>query len=267
MGVSTLFLLILDRHTPESMRNPPQAVKNLDLDDCTLKFQAHKKQFRLPFYLVCDFESFLTPADKDEYYDRATRLIDEHRVCGFARHRVTDIEQYKTDPMVYSGPEPMSVFYDHVLNESKIIGEILKKKQKDMLPLSNEQQTKYKAATNCTACGTNFSAKNHKVRHHCHISGKFLYPACNNCNLQLKNTDRKRKPTLSQNSNKKPKLETDKKFFLSVVFHNLKSYDGHFVIKHLKKEYTERKKVDGKSSTYDDVVVTSLNSENMLCFK
>jgi len=52
----------------------------------------------------------------------------------------------------------MSVFYDHVMSESKIIGEILKK-QKDMLPLSNEQQTKYDAATHCTACGTTFSAK------------------------------------------------------------------------------------------------------------
>jgi len=57
-----------------------------------------------------------------------------------------------------------------------------------MLLLSNEQQTKYDAATHCAACGTNFSAKNRKVRHHCHVSGNFLFPACNNCNLQLKTT-------------------------------------------------------------------------------
>jgi len=80
----------------------------------------------------------------------------------------------------------MSVFYDHVMNESKVIGDILKK-QKDMLPLSNEQQIKYDAATHCTACG---SARNRKVRHHCHVSGNFLFPACNNCNLQLKTTGR-----------------------------------------------------------------------------
>jgi len=140
------------------MRNPPQAVKYPDPDDCTLKFQAFNKQFCLPFYFVCDFESFLSPADDDDDYLRATRLTDEHQFCGFACHRVTDIEQYKTDPVVYSGPDPMSIFYDHVMSESKIIGEILNK-QKDMLPLSNEQQAKYDAATRCTACGTNFSAK------------------------------------------------------------------------------------------------------------
>jgi len=60
------------------------------------------------------------------------------------------------------------------MSESNIIGEILKN-QKDMLPVSNERQTKHDAATHCTVCGTNFIAKNHKVRHHCHISGNFLY--------------------------------------------------------------------------------------------
>jgi len=95
----------------------------------------------------------------------------------------------------------------------------------------------------------------------------FLFPACNNCNLPLKTPGRKRKATVSQNSNKKPKLETDEDFFLPVVFHNLKSYDGHFVIKHFKKEYMERKKADGKSPTYDDVVLTPLNIEKYVMFQ
>jgi len=162
----------------------------------------------------------------------------------------------------------MSVFYDLVMSESKIIGEIFKK-QKYMLPLSNEQQTKYDAATRCTACGTTFSVKNHKVRHHCHVSGNFLFPAYNNCNLQLKTTGRKRKATSSQhsNDNKKLKLESNEDFFLSVVFHNLKSHDGHLVIKQFNKEYTERKKAGGKPPTYDDVIVTPLNSAKYIMFQ
>jgi len=80
-------------------------------------------------------------------------------------------------------------------------------------------------------------------------------------------TGQKRKATISQNPNKKLKLETDEDFFLSVVFHNLKSYDGHFVFKHFKKEYMERKKADGKPLTYDDVIVTPINSEKYIMFQ
>ena len=48
-------------------------------------------------------------------------------------------------------------------------------------------------ATHCRARGKALSKTNPKVRHHYHVSGVFLYAACNNCNLQLKVTSRKRK--------------------------------------------------------------------------
>ena len=82
-------------------------------------------------------------------------------------------------------------------------------------------------------------------------------------------------------------------FFLPVVFHNLKCYDAHFIIKHFKKKYTEaqqkrhyferlkdedgnpQKDNNGKEvrerktetkTVYNDVEVTSLNSEKYLSF-
>jgi len=33
--------------------------------------------------------------------------------------------------------------------------------------------------------------------------------------------------------------EYEDNYFLAIVFHNLKAYDAHFVIKHFKKQYTE----------------------------
>jgi len=68
--------------------NPPQKTKKR-----VLKFYNKAVRFGLPFYLVCDFESFLTTLDHDEEdvdAKKATNLIDEHNVCGFACHRVSE---------------------------------------------------------------------------------------------------------------------------------------------------------------------------------
>jgi len=55
----------LDRHIPHCQRHPPQEVKYPDPEnpkECTLEFHNKAARFRLPFYLVCDFEYFLTPS-------------------------------------------------------------------------------------------------------------------------------------------------------------------------------------------------------------
>jgi len=108
------------------------------------------------------------------------------------RKNVTDIPEYQIDPVVYSGPDVMSTFYDHVMSESKIISDILHQNT-DMKPLTSEQQTEYDSATHCMTCYIQFSDTNWKVHHHCHVTGNFLYAACNNCNFQLKTTSEKRK--------------------------------------------------------------------------
>jgi len=94
-------------------------------DKCTAKFLAYHKQFRL------DFEAFLKPVgdddcdNDDEHSNRGSRIVEEHEVCGFACHRVTDIAEYQIDPVVYSGSDVMAKFYDHVTRESNIISEML----------------------------------------------------------------------------------------------------------------------------------------------
>jgi len=52
---------VLDRHIPECMRNPPQALKYPDPDDCTLKFQAHKNNSVFRFILSVILNLFCPP--------------------------------------------------------------------------------------------------------------------------------------------------------------------------------------------------------------
>jgi len=267
-------------HLEYCLKHQTQVVNYPDPEDekeCVMKFRAINKQFRLPFYLVCDFEAFLAPnTDSDEVeYARPTHTVDEHNVCGFSCYRVTNVDQYRTDPVVFSGEGVMDKFYDHLMSECKQIGKILGV-DAHMNPLTLEQQVEYDAAVVCDACNKPFTDENHKTRHHCHVTGNYLFPACNNCNLQLKTTPKRRRisrPKLDTKDEEKAykKAEEDyvNEYFLPVVFHNLRSYDGHIVLKHFKRQYTERiKKVGGEAKiTFDDVQVTAINSEKYLSFQ
>ena len=68
----------LDRHIPHCQRHPPQEVKYPDPKECTLEFHNKAARFRLPFYLVCDFESFLTPLEHDEDVDAVKAVSYTH---------------------------------------------------------------------------------------------------------------------------------------------------------------------------------------------
>jgi len=55
-----------------------------------------------------------------------------------------------------------------------------------------------------------------RVRDHCHLTSRYRDPAHSNCNLNYKNS-----------------------FYIPIVFHNLSSYDAHFIIKEIATAYEE----------------------------
>ena len=94
-----------------------------------------------------------------------------------------------------------------------------KKNKKNMIPLTNEKNKSYKKQIVCYVCKTGFSIddhnkKYHKVRDHCHYTGKYRGTAHNIGNLRYKI----------------PKE-------ISVLFHNGFTYDYHFIINGLAKEF------------------------------
>jgi len=140
---------LLQQHEPQCVVHPPQMVKYLDPenpDECTVKFRARKKAHRVPFYLVCDFECFLKFVDDNGNDDvTATNVVDRHKVCGSAYYRVTEYEQYQTDPTVNSGDDVMTKFFEHVMCENREISKIVGK-EVPMLPMTDGERALYDAA-------------------------------------------------------------------------------------------------------------------------
>ena len=95
----------------------------------------------------------------------------------------------------------------------------MKKKKKEMILLTDKENRFYEKQKVCYICRKEFSSddkdkKYHKVRDRCHYTGKFRAAAHNICNLRYK---------------------IPKK--IPIVFHNGSTYDYHFIIKQLAKEF------------------------------
>ena len=96
---------------------------------------------------------------------------------------------------------------------------IVNYEKKDMIPLTKEEEENHNKQIVCYICKKEFNTgnsdkKHHKVEDHCHYTGKYRSAAHNICNLRYKI----------------PKE-------IPIIFHNSSTYDYHFIIKELVKEF------------------------------
>jgi len=109
----------------------------------------------------------------------------------------------------------MDEFFAHMCREEERIRKILSV-NKPMKNLTSAEQAKHDAAKVCGSCNREFTAHTRrKTRHHCHVTGKYIAPVCQVCNLQLKYR------------------KSNEYFFVPCFFHNNSAYDSHMIIKHL----------------------------------
>ena len=166
-----------------------------------MKFDKIQHMFPVPFALYADFESFITPSG-------------EHVPSGFCCLRVSKFPQYDHKIHTYSGDNVVQEFLKYITQEQTEIDSILSSNI-SMNPLTDRERLAHNAATICSTCESQFTKSNYKVRHHCHVTGQYIAPVCNNCNLQLKNR------------------KFGNKSFIPLFMHNARSYDSHFIIKNL----------------------------------
>jgi hypothetical protein len=128
----------------------------------------------------------------------------------------------------------MDVFYDHLAQEQARIVHIMKLNV-DMLPLTAEEQRHFNQAHWCPRCYETFSTVTKKSGITTIVRGKFIYALCNNCNLQIGD-----------------------RILISLVFHNLKTYDAHHIFKSFNKRVAAKYDEEGHE-TFASVNIIALN--------
>ena len=182
-----------------------------------LKFKNINNTFKHPFYVVADFESTLKKIDDgidDELDDELdeknkSKKYQEHIANSFALKYNCIHSDYSKPIEHYNNYDDEDLIKNFVerLEEMAIESYELLQLNKDNIIMNNDEKQKHKKIKLCSECNGTFNKKNEKVRHHDHISGKYINTICNDCNLKLQY-----------------------KNFLPIYLHNMKGYDAHLFV-------------------------------------
>ena len=144
----------------------------------------------------------------------------KHKPSGYSLVKCCSFDNTKNESSYYRGKDCMKIFCKDLRDQAM---KIINYEKKEMIPLTDEEKESYENQDVCYICEKEFCTnKNNKkefksyckVRDHCHYTGKYRGAAHSSCNLRYKI----------------PKE-------IPLVFHTGSTYDYHFTIKKLAKEF------------------------------
>ena len=146
--------------------------------------------------------------------ESSTTKINKHTPSGYSIFTSCSFDESKNKLNYYRGKDCMKKFCKDL---KEYATRIINYEKKKIMPLTKEEKINYNDQQICYICKKEFEKsdkKHHKVRDHCHYTDKYRGAAHIICNLRYK----------------VPKE-------IPVVFHNGSTYDYHFIIKELVKEF------------------------------
>ena len=191
---------------------------------CT--FRNINRQVKHPFALYFDFESFQVAEGKVAEGKVAEDKKFKHKASGYSIYCTFNNELYTNDCNVAEGKvaETITTSNNLVVNFVEQLKSLVKlyaaNNDRAMIPLSSEVLHQHNRANKCYICKKAFGIytthknhpdyQRHKVRDHCHVTGKYRGAAHSCCNLQVQTPD-----------------------FIPIFAHNLTGYDLHLFINEL----------------------------------
>ena len=185
-------------------------------DNKIIKYNEGEKSIKLPFITYADLECLLEKMDT--FYNNpkksSTTEINKHTPSGYLLFTHCSFDKTKNKLDYYRGEDCMKKFCKDLREHAT---KIINCEKKKMIPLTIKEEIYHNKQKICYICKKEFNKddkKHYKVRNHCHYTGKYRGAAHNICNLRYKI----------------PKE-------IPIVFNNGSTYDYHFTIKELVKEF------------------------------
>ena len=183
-------------------------------------FKNYHKTLPVPFGIYADFEANTEKvADLEANIEKSdsksyTEKYQKHTACSFGYKVVCHYDKkYSRDVVIYRGEDCIQKFMKCMFEEVKNCQSIIRDDFNKSLKMTKKDEKAFTKAKRCHICEKKYTEDDVPVRDHCHITGKYRGSAHQTCNLKLQISAEKIK--------------------IPVVFHNLKSYDSHFIMNEL----------------------------------
>ena len=180
-----------------------------------IKYNQGEKSINMPFTIYADLDCLLEKMGtcQNNPNKSSTTKINKHTPLGYSIFTHCSFNESKNKLNYYRGDDCMKNFCKDLREHPT---KIINYEKKKVIPLTTKEEIYHNRQKACYICKKEFdnNDKKNKVRDQCHYTGKYRGAAHNICNLRYK----------------VPKE-------IPVVFHNGSTYDYHFIINELVKEF------------------------------
>ena len=170
-----------------NLRMPPENKK-------ILKYNSGEKSLKASHIFYIHLESLLVKIQSRQNNPEKsyTEKKSIHVSCGYSLDLITSYDLNKNKHSFYRGTDYTKKLCEDLKD---LAMEVITYEKKEMIPLADIEKWKYETQKYCHICKRKFSCDQgdkskykvyHKVRDHCHYTGKFRGATHNICNLRYK---------------------------------------------------------------------------------